>query len=213
MWEALSTPQWPEKEKERDGDYHIMKYLPESNLHPVEEAEATGIVAQMYADFKRDMQFPYLPNMIKTLAISPAALAGGWGLYRGFLLNTTLPRTLTAMILFTIAESRDCEYCAAGNEFACRNLGVDEESLRALVEDLDNVSPERIRAIIAFALKVAHDPQALVAEDFERLREHGITDEEVVDIALNAAMATFFDILADSLKVEVDPEVAEGLGR
>ena len=117
------------------------------------------------------------------------------------------------MILFTIAESRDCEYCSAGNQLACRNLGVDEESLRALVEDLDSVSPERIRAIITFALKVSQDPQGLVAKDFERLREHGITDEEMVDIALNAAMATFFDILADSLKVEVDPEVVRGLGR
>jgi uncharacterized peroxidase-related enzyme len=190
-----------------------MKYLPESNVHPVEEAEATGIVAQMYADIKRDMQFPYVPNIMKTLAVSPAALTGGWHLYRGFLLNTTLPRALTAMILFAVAESRDCEYCTAANEFACRNLGVDEEMLSALVRDLDNVSPERIRAIIAFALKVSHDPQGLVAADFERLREHGITDEEVVDIALNAAMATFFDILADSLKVEVEPVVAQGLGR
>jgi len=190
-----------------------MKYLPESNLHPVEEAEAAGTVAQMYADFRRDMQYPYLPNIIKTLGISPAALAGGWGLYRGFLLNTTLPRALTSMILYTVAESRNCEYCTVINEFACRNLGLDEESLRILVEDLDNVTPERIRAIIAFALKVSHDPQGLVAEDFERLREHGITDEEMVEITLNAAMATFFDILADSLKVEVDPMVAQWLGR
>lgn len=75
------------------------------------------------------------------------------------------------------------------------------------------MSPERIRAIIAFALKVAHDPQGVVAEDYERLRAHGITDEEVVDIVLNAAMSTFFDILADALKVEVEPEVVQGLGR
>jgi uncharacterized peroxidase-related enzyme len=170
-------------------------------------------VAQIYADIKRDFQFPYLPNLIQTLAISPAALTGAWGLYGGFLLNTTLPRALTSMILYTVAASRDCEYCTVINEFACRNLGLDEESLRVLVEDLDSVTPERIRAIIAFALKVSHDSQGLVAEDFERLREHGITDEEIVEIALNAAMATFFDMLADSLKVEIDPVVAQWLGR
>jgi uncharacterized peroxidase-related enzyme len=179
----------------------------------VDEAEATGTVAQIYADIKRDFQFPYLPNLIQTLAISPAALTGAWGLYGGFLLNTTLPRALTSMILYTVAASRDCEYCTVINEFACRNLGLDEESLRVLVEDLDSVTPERIRAIIAFALKVSHDSQGLVAEDFERLREHGITDEEIVEIALNAAMATFFDMLADSLKVEIDPVVAQWLGR
>lgn len=189
-----------------------MKYLPESNLQPVEEAEATGDVAQIYSEIKRDLQAPFLPNMFKTLAISPAALASAWGLYGNFLRQTTLPRALMSMILFTVAESRDCEYCAAQNEFACRTLGVDEETLSALVNDLDNVSPERIRAIIAFALKVSHDPLGVGAEDYERLRELGITDEELVDIVLNAAMATFFDILADSLKVEVEPEVVQGLG-
>jgi uncharacterized peroxidase-related enzyme len=191
----------------------MMRYLPESNLHPVEEAEATGDVAQIYADIKRDLQAPFLPNMFKTLAISPAALASAWGLYGNFLRRTTLPRALMAMILFTVAESRDCEYCAAQNEFACRSLGVDDETLTALVEDLDNVSPERIQTIIAFALRVSHDPLSIDAKDFERLREQGITDEEIVEIALNAAGATFFDILADSLKVGVEPVIAEELGR
>jgi uncharacterized peroxidase-related enzyme len=190
-----------------------MKYLPESNLQPVEEAEAKGDVARIYAEIKRDLKAPFLPNMFKTLAISPAALESAWGLYGSFLRTTTLPRALMSMILFTVAESRDCEYCAAQNEFACRSLGIDEETLSALVEDLDNVSPERIRATIAFALKVSHDPLGIGSKDYELLREQGITDEEIVEIALNAAGATFFDILADSLKVEVEPAVAKELGR
>ena len=190
-----------------------MKYLPESNLQPVEEAEATGEVAQLYADIKRDLQAPFLPNMFKTLAISPAALASAWGLYGNFLRQTTLPRALMSMILFTVAESRDCEYCAAQNEFACRHLGIDEETLSALVEDLDNVSPERIRTIIAFALKVSHDPLGIGAKDYKRVREQCITDEDIAEIALNAAGATSSDILADSLKVEVEPMVANELGR
>jgi uncharacterized peroxidase-related enzyme len=190
-----------------------MKYLPESNLQPVEETEAEGDVARIYAEIKRDLTAPFLPNMFKTLAVSPAALKSAWGLYGNFLRTTTLPRALMSMILFTVAESRDCEYCAAQNEFACRSLGIDEETLSALAEDLDNVSPERIRATIAFALKVSHDPLGIDSKDYELLREHAITDEEIVEIVVNAAGATFFDILADSLKVEVEPAVAKELGR
>ncbi len=190
-----------------------MKYLPESNLQPVEEAEATGGVAQIYADIKRDLNIPFVPNMMTTLAISQASGAAAWGLYGNFVRQTTLPRALQAMILYVVAESRNCEYCAAQNEFSCRTLGVDDQTLSALVNDLDNVSPKRIQAIIAFALKVSHSPADVAAEDYERLRDLGITDEEIVDIAVNAAMATFFDILADSLKVTVEPVIAEGLGR
>ena len=190
-----------------------MTTLPESNLRPVEEAEATGEVAQMYDNIKRDLNIPFVPYMMTTLAISPAAGAAGWGLYGNFVRNTTLPRALQAMILYTVAESRNCEYCAAQNEFACRTLGVDDETLRALTEDLESVSPERIQAIIAFALKVSHSPLDVNAADYERLRGQGITEEEIVEIAVNAAMATFFDILADSLKVAVEPVITEGLGR
>ena len=190
-----------------------MKYLRESNLHPVEEAEATGDVAQIYADIKQDLNIPFVPYMMTTVAVSPASAAAAWGLYGNFVRQTTLPRALQAMILYTVAESRDCAYCSAQNEFACRTLGVDDQTLSALVNDLDNVSPQRIQAIIAFALKVSHSPADVDAQDYERLREMGITDEEIVDIAVNAAMATFFDILADTFKVEVEPVIAEGLGR
>jgi uncharacterized peroxidase-related enzyme len=190
-----------------------MKVLPESSLQPVEETEAVGDVAQIYAEIRGDLKIPFVPNMMTTLAISPAALGSAWGLYGNFVRQTTLPRALQAMILYTVAESRDCEYCAAQNEFACRTLGVDDETLRALTEDLESVSPERIQAIIAFALKVSHSPLDVDEGDYERLRAQGITDEEIVDIAVNAAMATFFDILADSLKVGVEPVIAEGLGR
>jgi alkylhydroperoxidase family enzyme len=117
------------------------------------------------------------------------------------------------MILYTIAETSNCEYCSAGNELTCRTLGVDEETLSGLVEDIGNVSPQRIAAIIEFALKVSHDPQGLVAEDYDRVREQGITDEELVEIILIAAIGNYTDTLADALKIEVESLVSEGLGR
>jgi uncharacterized peroxidase-related enzyme len=170
-------------------------------------------VAQIYAEAKREMQVPFVPNFMKAVAISPAALAIQWNAYRAFLQYATLPQSLTAMIHYTIARSNQCEYCSAGNELTCRTLGIDDETLNALVEDLGNVSPKRIRAIIEFALKVAHDPRGLVAEDYDRVREQGVTDEELVEIVLIAAFGNFGDTVADSLKIKVDAPVAEALGR
>jgi uncharacterized peroxidase-related enzyme len=155
-----------------------------SDLPMVEEEEATDEVAQIYTDIKRDMQLPIVPNMMKALAVSPAALAIHWDFSRSFYQHTTLPKSLTSMILYTIAETSNCEYCSAANEMTCRTLGVDEETLSALVEDLGNVSPQRIGAIIEFALKASHDPQSLVAEDYDRVRDQGVTDEELVEIIL-----------------------------
>jgi uncharacterized peroxidase-related enzyme len=179
----------------------------------IEEKDATDDVARIYAEVKREMQIPYVPNWSKALAASPAALAIHWDFQRSFYQRTTLPRTLTAMILFTVAETGNCEYCSALNEMYCRTMGVDEEMLSALVKDLGNVSPERIRAIIGFALKAARYAQEMEAEDFERLRQQGVTDEEIMEILLVAAMSRYTNTLSDALKIDVDSAVADALGR
>jgi alkylhydroperoxidase family enzyme len=179
----------------------------------IEEGDAVGQVAEIFAEIKRELQLPIVPNMDKALAVSPAALAIHWGFTRSFFEHTTIPESLTAMILYTIAETGNCEYCSASNELTCRTLGIDEETLSALVEDLGNVSPQRIAAIVEFAVKASHDPQGLVARDYEKVREQGITDEELVEITHIAAIGTYLDTLADALKVEVEPMVSDALGR
>lgn len=190
-----------------------MNYLPISGLPLVEEDEATAEVAQIYAEIKRDLQFPFVPNYFKALAVSPAALTINWDGFRSMIQNATLPHSLIAMIHYTIAKSRQCEYCSATNELTCRTLGIDEETLTALVEDLGNVSPKRIQAIIEFALKAAHHPQSLVAKDYDRLREQGLTDEELAEIIVIVGFGNLADTLADILKIKVDAPVAEALRR
>jgi alkylhydroperoxidase family enzyme len=95
----------------------------------------------------------------------------------------------------------------------CRTMGIDGDMLSALVQDLGNVTPERIRAIIAFALKAASSPQEMEAADFDRLRDQGVTDEEIMEIILVAAMSRYTNTLSDVLQIDVDPAVTETLER
>jgi uncharacterized peroxidase-related enzyme len=182
-----------------------------SKLPIVDEEEATGDVARVFAEVKRELQVPYVPNWGKALAVSPAALATHWDFQRSFYQRTTLPRTLIAMILYTVAETGKCEYCSALNEMYCRTMGIDGQMLSALVKDLGNVSPERIRVIIAFALKAARHAQEMDAGDFDRLREQGVTDDEIMEILLVAAMSRYTNTLSDALQIDVDPAVTETL--
>ena len=189
-----------------------MQYSKISDLPIIEEHEAEGEVAKIFESVKRDMEVPFVPNVYKGLAINPGALKVHYMITKTAYENAILPESVIEMILFAIAESNNCEYCSAGHELSCRTLGIDEITLRTLVEDLDNVSPERIRSIIGFALKVAHDPQGLVAEDYERVREKGVTDAELVEIIILAALGTYGDILADALKIDVEPMISRALG-
>lgn len=190
-----------------------MQYSNVSTLPLVEEQDAGNEIAKIYEEYKREMQIPYVPNMLKGLAVSPAALNVHWDLIKSIYKNMNLPESLKAMILYAIAESKNCQYFSTGNELTCRTLGIDEATIVALMEDIDRVSPTRIREIIKFALKVSHDPQGLVAEDYERVREYGITDKEMVEIILIAAFANYADTIADALKVPVDSKISTELNR
>ena len=190
-----------------------MGYLPISGLEIVEESEAPPTVARIYGDIKRNLQYPFVPNIVKALGSSPSALALCADLMEAFEANVTLPQSLVSMILYTIAERRNCEYCSAAYDLSCRTLGIDEGTISALIEDLESVHPRRVRAIIEFAVKVAHHPQTLVAEDYDSLRDEGISEEELAEIILIAAYGNLTDTVADALKIPVDTMVAQALGR
>ena len=77
--------------------------------------------------------------------------------------------------------------------------------LEALVRDLDTVAPKRTQEIIKFAVRCALDPQGLTEADYDRVRDQGLSDEEIVEIIGWAALAMYNDTLADAMKLG-DPE-------
>jgi uncharacterized peroxidase-related enzyme len=190
-----------------------MTEIAANGLRLIGEDEATGEVAELYEEIKREMGFPMVPNFMRALANSPAALRIHWISYRTLLEHSSLPQSLTAMILYAIARQNECQYCSASHELACLTLGIDEATLQTLVNDLPHLTPERIRGTIQFALKVAGNAKGLTRGDYDDLRAQGVSDEEIVEIIQLASIGSSGDVLADALKVEVDQGVAEMLGR
>lgn len=190
-----------------------MSQIAANGLPLIDEHEATGTVAAIFEDIKRTLHMPFIPNFMRALAASPAALAIFWASHRAFLEHSTLPKSLSAMIVYAIAEQNECQYCSASHELSCRTLGIDEATLHKLVNDLPQLTPERIRMTIEFALKVAGDAKSLVREDYDNLRAQGVSDEEIVEIIQLAATGSSGDVLADALKVDVDEGVVQALGR
>ncbi len=183
-----------------------------SPLPMVEENEATPKIADSFDDIKRVLEIPFVPNIHKMLANSPAALTGTWEALRNVFLQTSLPVSLASMILFSISAAKKCQYCSAIHQVTCKTLGVEAETLAALDSNLEALAPQRVQAIVKFAQKVALDPQGLEAADYDTVREQGIGDQELMEIIALAALGNFLDTLADGMKVEVDSVFTEALG-
>lgn len=184
-----------------------------SQLAAIQNDESSIEVAATFAEIQRELGIPFVPNIAKTLALSPSALKGYWAVFNNVFMKTSLPNSLAAMILYTIASANNCNYCGSIHKVTCRTVGIDEETLSALDNNLSALAPKRVQAIVSFARKCAMDPQSLVSADYEGLREQGISDEETTEIISLAALGNYLDTIADSLKLDVDEAIAEALQR
>jgi len=68
------------------------------------------------------------------------------------------------------------------------------------------------RAVMAFAGKVARDAAAVTAADVQELRDVGLSDDDVLDIALAVAARCFFATALDAVGVQADRQLADALG-
>lgn len=62
---------------------------------------------------------------------------------------------------------------------------------------------------MALAEKVILDQHGITQEDINGLRDHGLTDEEVLDIVLTAAARSFYTKVLDALGAEPDDAYQE----
>ena len=170
----------------------------------LEPSEASREVRDVYFDFQRRMGFPSAPNFIKTQGHSLSVVRGTWGLVQHVLVGGLLPRTLKEMMFSAISKDRACRYCEAAHLACCRMLGVDSRTLEELVANLDSVTPEKARDIIQFGVKCARDPQSLDSADYDRLRNHGLTQPEIVELIAMSALAVYANIIADATGMSPD---------
>ena len=62
---------------------------------------------------------------------------------------------------------------------------------------------------MSFAEKVILDQHSIVQQDVDELRNHGFSDEEILDIVLAASARAFYTKVLDSLGAEPDEAYLE----
>ena len=81
-------------------------------ITPVQPADASGKTKQMFDAVQAKLGLT--PNLVKTLATSPAALEGYLGL-NGALAGGALNVQLREQIALAVAQANSCEYCLAAH--------------------------------------------------------------------------------------------------
>lgn len=170
----------------------------------VAEGVAPAEVAEIYRHFTKQMGYPDVPSFITTLGGSPALVEGTCTLVENLLLQGTLPRATKELIFLAVATDRECEYCKEAHTACCRMLGVEDETIDAVRNGLRGELPGRIREILLFSIKCAAAPEELAEEDFALLRQHGLTQQQMLEVIAISALAVYTTIIADATLLEPD---------
>lgn len=151
--------------------------------------------------------FGFTPNVLMALAHRPDELRAFLA-YNDALKNkeSGLTPADREMIIVAHSSHNGCTYCVASHGAALR-LASNDPTLADMVAvnyREANITP-RQKAMIDFAMKVTTDSRAINEEDFETLRTHGFSNEDIWDIAgltafynLSNRMMNFAAVLPDS---------------
>lgn len=175
-----------------------------SYLHEIEYAQSTGQLRELYDRFIKENG--YVPHHKSVFSLRPDVLAS-------WLETTRLIRShmrLRPFELVTLAASAaiGCQYCILAHGAVLVRNGFSEDELIAIVSDFHQAGLEPVEVhMMDLARKLSTEPHTVTAEDIQTLREDGLTDIEITDVALVAAERNFYSRYFDALGTEPDPQL------
>jgi uncharacterized peroxidase-related enzyme len=127
----------------------------------------------------------FVPNVFLTLAHRPNEFRAFFA-YHDALMERDSGLSKAEMEMIVVVTSNDnlCQYCVIAHGAILRirskdPLVADQVAVNYHKADIS----DRQKAMLSFALKVSNDSGSIAASDFETLRQHDFTDEDIWDIA------------------------------
>jgi AhpD family alkylhydroperoxidase len=106
-----------------------------ATLRPVPEHEASGKVAEIFADIKRTKNIDFVPRFWRVIATNPVQLELVWTSLKALMHPEAVGRlarldpTTREIIALAVSATNGCPYCINSHTAALRKLGTDPETL------------------------------------------------------------------------------------
>jgi AhpD family alkylhydroperoxidase len=106
-----------------------------ATVAPIDEHEATGKVAAIFADIKATKSIDYVPAFWRTIATNPLQLELVWTTLKTLMHPDAVGRVARLdpqtreIIALAVSATNSCPYCINSHTASLRKLGLDEEAL------------------------------------------------------------------------------------
>jgi len=135
----------------------------------------------------------FVPNVFLVLAHRPNELRAFFAYHDALMeKDSGLTKAEREMIVVATSSDNGCQYCVIAHGAILRiraknALIADQVAVNYRKAD---ITPRQM-AMLDFAMKVSQDSRSITDEDFEELRGHGFTDDDIWDIA---GITSFFGL-------------------
>lgn len=172
----------------------------------LEETQASPETVELLDTVKRQMGG--VPNILGTMARSPAALRGYLGL-AGAVAGGRLSAKLREQIALAVAGSNNCDYCASVHTALGGSHGLAKDELHHNLHARS--SDPKVQAVLGFVSKIVAARGHVADEDIAAVRREGFDDEQIVEIVANTALNIFTNYFNHVAGTEVDFPAARAL--
>ncbi|HET6737713.1 MAG TPA: carboxymuconolactone decarboxylase family protein [Kribbella sp.] len=148
----------------------------------------------------------HVPNFVRTFAARPAVYEA-WKQLNGAIKQSMDLRRYELATL-AAATALKSSYCSLAHGQVLADKFYTAEEVVALVDEPPNDPVDR--AVMAFARKIAVAADTVTQADVDGLKALGLTDADVLDVALAAAARAFFSKTLDATGTQPD-EAFNGL--
>jgi uncharacterized peroxidase-related enzyme len=147
-------------------------------------------------------QLGVVPNLMKMLGHSPAAL-GGYLNLNGALAKGSIGTKTGERIALAIAEINHCGYCLAAHTYLGKNVAkLDDAEIAA---NRNGTSTDaKADAAVRFAARVAQVRGHVSDDDVRAVKGAGYSDAEVMEIVVHVALNTLTNYVNEVAQTEID---------
>lgn len=135
----------------------------------------------------------FVPNVLRAYAFDVEKLNAFTALYNDLMLAPSgLNKLEREMIAVAVSAENRCFYCLVAHGAAVRQLSGDPELGERIAFNYRTAALEpRVRAMLDFAVKMTRASAEITEADRQVLRDHGLSDRDIWDVA---SVAGFFNM-------------------
>jgi uncharacterized peroxidase-related enzyme len=177
-----------------------------NRIHQTDPTTSTGKAEQLFTAVKGKLGF--VPNMMRVLGNSPAALEGYLNL-SGALASGVLAPKLREQIALAVAEINGCGYCLSAHTLLGGKAGLAAGEILAARNSA--AADSKSDAALKLARAVTLQRGIIADSDLQAARVAGLNDAEIVEVVQHVALNILTNYTNNVAQTVIDfPEVKPG---